>query len=183
MSTATRPTTTNVTEDLTRQRHGRWAAYVASAGAIGYGVPHLWWGLGVSAMFPGDFEAATAAGNAAIGYWGFGLFSIVAAAGPLALVQDWGRIFPRRLVLIPSWLVSVALTAWGLGYFYLRYFLAVGRVEPGRRFVSQDAHPQAAWGLLWYADFLIIGVALAIATLHYQRRTRTSAMSTSRYGA
>ncbi|NRQ38936.1 DUF3995 domain-containing protein [Nonomuraea sp. NN258] len=152
---------------------GRWAAYVASAGAIVYGLPHLWWGMGVSAMFPGDFQAAGQAGNAAVGYWGFGVFSLVAAAGPLALVQKWGRIFPRWLVLIPAWLVSAALTLWGMAYFYLQYFLTVGRVESAAAFATKDAHPQAAWGLLWYAVFLVLGIALGLATWHYQRRTRT----------
>lgn len=170
MNAATLPTTTKP-DTRPRRRRGRWAAYVASGGAIVYGLPHLWWGMGIPAMFPGDFDAATAAGNATVGYWGFGILSVLAAAGPLALTQNWGRIFPRWLVLIPSWLVSAALTVWGLGYFYLQYFLAVGRVESAPRFAAQDAHPQATWGLLWYADFLIIGVALAIATTHYHRDT------------
>lgn len=162
-----------------RERHGvrrtpssRWAAYVASAGAVVYGLPHLWWGMGVSAMFPGDFQAATAAGNAAVGYWGFGLLSIAAATGPLVLVHRWGRFFPRRLVLISAWTVSAALTLWGLGYFYLQYFVAVGRLEPTARFAVQDAHPMAAWGLLWYADFLVTGICLGLAARHYQRGTR-----------
>ncbi|WP_447006958.1 hypothetical protein ACRAKI_11025 [Saccharothrix isguenensis] len=152
---------------------GRWAAYTASTGAIVYGLPHLWWGMGVSATFPGDFEAATSSstGSAAIGYWGFGILSILAAAGPPALVQRWGRVFPRWLVLIPAWTVSAALALWGLGYFYLRYFLAVGRVESAGAFAAQDAHPQADWGLLWYADFLVTGIALGVATWHYQRRS------------
>ncbi|MFF5204896.1 hypothetical protein [Streptosporangium sp. NPDC000396] len=156
------------------QPRGRWAAYMASVGAVVYGLPHLWWGMGISATFPGDFQAATAAGDAGIGYWGFGVFSIIAAVGPLALVQRWGRIFPRWPVLIPSWTVSVALTFWGLGYFYMRYFLAVGRLQPTPRFAVQDADPQAVWGLLWYADFLMLGIALGVATWHYQRRTRTT---------
>jgi hypothetical protein len=160
-------------DGVARHRTGGWAAYAASAGAVIYGLPHLWWGMGIPATFPGDFAAATAGGNAAVGYWGFGLLAIAAAAGPLALVQRWGRIFPRWMVLVSAWTVSAVLTLWGLGYFYLQYFVAVGRLEPTARFAAQDAHPMAAWGMLWYADFLLTGLALGVATRHYQRRTRT----------
>lgn len=173
MNATTQSSTTNP-GIATGRRRGNWAAYVATGGAIVYGLPHLWWGMGIPAMFPGDFLAATAAGNAAIGYWGLGILSILASAGPLALVRNWGKIFPRWLVLISGRLVSAVLIFWGLGYFYMQYFLAVGRMASAPDFAAKDAHPQAAWGLLWYADFLIIGLALAIATTHYQRDTRTT---------
>jgi hypothetical protein len=151
-------------------RRAAWAANVASAAAVLYGLPHLWWGLGVDFMFPGDMAKASESGNAVLGYWGLGFFSILAAAGPQALVRPWGRVFHRWLVIGAGWTVSVALVVWGLGLLYLKFFLAIGRVESAGQFVAQDSHPQSVWAWFWYPNFLVMGLALGAAIYYYQRR-------------
>jgi hypothetical protein len=79
-----------------------------------------------------------------LAFWGMGSLALLGVPFSLALVRPWGRVFPRWVLLVP---------AWGLGYFYLRYFLAVGRVVPAPQFATQDAHP-AALGFYWYGLFL-----------------------------
>jgi hypothetical protein len=63
------------------------------------------------------------------------------------------------------------ITFWGLGYFYLQYVLAVGRVVPAPEFAAQDAHPAAIWGFYWYGVFLVWGISLGAAAW-WSRQTR-----------
>lgn len=156
-----------------RRRRAVWAAYVASAAALGYAVPHLWWGLGIPWAYPGDFADMTNQSTPqALANWGIGIFvAIVGALFPLALVKPWGRILPRRLLLVPAWVASVVFVLWGLGYFYLRAMLAAGRVVSAPEYAAGDAHPAAEWGFLWYGLFLVWGISLG-ATAWWSRRTR-----------
>jgi hypothetical protein len=155
-----------------RRRRTAWSAYAACAAALGYALPHLWWGLGIPLAFPGDFsDTPTQPWMHALAFWGMGALAVFGASFALALVKPWGRNFPRRLLLVPAWVASVGLTLWGLGYFYLRYFLAVGRVVPAPEFAAQDAHPAAVWGFYWYAVFLVWGLSLGIAAWTTQTGT------------
>ena len=137
-----------------RQRRTAWSAYAACAAALGYALPHLWWGLGIPLVFPGDFsETATQPWMRArlLGHGGSGRLRRVVRTRARQAV---GAAFPRRLLLVPAWVASMGLTLWGLGYFYLRYFLAAGRVVPAPEFAAQNAHPAAVWDFYWYAVFL-----------------------------
>jgi hypothetical protein len=146
---------------------------VASAAALGYALPHLWWGLGLSWTYPSDFaEITDQSTTLALADWGIAIFvAIVGTLFPLALVQPWGRIFPRRLLLVPAWVASVVLVLWSVGYFYLRIYLATGRVVSAPEYAAGDAHPAAVWGFFWYGLFLVWGIALG-ATAWWSRRTR-----------
>lgn len=119
---------------------------------------------GARATFPGDFaEAPHGTWEAAIGYWVMGGVSVIGAVVALALVRPWGRRLPRRLLAVPAVVASVAMTLWGLTYFALQYLLAVGRVVSAPAFAAKDAHPQAAWGIFWYALFVTWGIMLGVA--------------------
>jgi hypothetical protein len=85
-----------------RAHAGRWAAYVACAAALAYALPHLWWGLGIPWAFPGDFSDTPAQPwMRALAFWGMGALALFGALFALALVKPWGRILPRRLLLVP----------------------------------------------------------------------------------
>ncbi len=134
-------------------------------------MPHLWWGLGIPWAFPGDFSDTPAQPwMHALAFWGMGALALFGAL--FALVRPWGRIFPRWILLVPAWGATVGLSLWGLGYFYLRYFLAAGRVVSAPEFAAQDAHPAAVWGFYWYGVFLVWGISLGAAALAYKRVTR-----------
>jgi hypothetical protein len=107
----------------------------------------------------------------ALGEWGIVTLVIVWALLPLALVQPWGRILPRRLLLVPAWVASVALVLWSFSYFNMRIMLATGRVESGPEYAAGDAHPAAVWGFYWYSLFLVWGISLG-ATAWWSSRTR-----------
>jgi hypothetical protein len=68
-----------------------------------------------------------------------------------------------------------------VGDFYLRYFLAVGRVVSAPEFATQDAHLAAGWGFYWYGLFLVWGGSLAAAAW-WSRRTRSGTPRGTRDG-
>ncbi len=147
--------------------HGRrssWPGYVAAAAALGYAAPHFWWGAGIGATFPGDFaEAPHGTWEAAIGYGGMGVVAVFGALISLLLVHPRGRRIPARLLAVPAAVAAVGMTLWGFTYFALQYLLAADRVVSAPAFAAKDAHPQAAWGLFWYALFVVWGLALGLA--------------------
>ncbi|MFD9410701.1 DUF3995 domain-containing protein [Streptomyces sp. NPDC059989] len=145
-------------------RQPAWPGYVAAVAALGYAAPHFWWGAGISSMFPGDFATAPHANlEAAIGYWMMGALAAFGAVLSLALVRPWGRRIPALLIAVPSGLAAIGMTLWGFTYFAMQYLLSADRVVSAPAFAAKDAHPQAAWGLFWYALFLIWGITLGIA--------------------
>ncbi|GAA0300776.1 hypothetical protein GCM10010302_44190 [Streptomyces polychromogenes] len=159
MTTATRATRT-----VRRGRARAWPGYAAAGAAIAYAAPHFWWGSGIGAAFPGDFASAPhGTWEAAIGYWVMGGVALVGALVALALVRPWGRRLPRRTLCALSLTASAGMTLWGFTYFALRYLLAAGRVVSAPAWAAKDADPQAAWGLFWYALFVLWGLMLGLA--------------------
>ncbi|WP_088104561.1 DUF3995 domain-containing protein [Halalkalibacter urbisdiaboli] len=148
------------------------AAYTACAAGLLYALPHFWWGLGISVAFPGDYNAAPDDPvSQFIAYWLMGMVSMGAALFALAFVHSWGQRIPRMLLLIPAWIAAVGLITWGLGFVYLRFFLAIGRVLSAPEFVLQDSDLRAiGWGLFWYSLFVIWGVSLWVAARRFQHR-------------
>ncbi len=148
--------------------------YLACVSALLYAAPHLWWGMGISAAFPGDYKSLP--GNVlsiAIGFWTMGFLAILAAIFALSFIKPWGRIIPRSILLILGWIASVGLTFWGLGFFYLRFFIEIGRVTSSLQFTYQDSNIYPViWGYIWYSLFLVWGISLGITVLQYQRRSR-----------
>ncbi|MDQ0230205.1 DUF3995 domain-containing protein [Metabacillus malikii] len=146
--------------------------YIASLCALLYAAPHLWWGLGIDFAFPGKYIASTNDfWSIAIGFWGMGLVAILAAIFCLAFVRPWGNKIPRLLLVIPGWITAIGLTCWGLGYYYLRFFLGINRVTPTESFIYYDTTAHSVfWGYVWYSLFLIWGLSLLFAVLNFQRK-------------
>jgi hypothetical protein len=144
---------------------------VAFAAALGFALPHLWWLLGLSWTYPGDFAEMTNQSTAQVlGEWAIVMLALSWALLPIALVKPWGRVLPRRLLLVPAWVATVGLVLWGLSYFHLRIMLAAGRVVSAPEYAAGDAHPAADWGFYWYSLFLVWGISLG-ATAWWSRRT------------
>ncbi|MDQ0859630.1 hypothetical protein QFZ72_003109 [Bacillus sp. V2I10] len=158
---------------LVKMKSTTWG-YVACISALLYAAPHLWWGMGISVAFPGDYKSfPDNVWSIAIGFWIMGFLAVLAALFALSFIQPWGRRFPRLMLLILGWITSVGLTFWGLGFFYLRFFIEIGRVTSSPQFTYQDSeiHP-IIWGYIWYSLFLVWGISLGLTVLQYQRRSR-----------
>lgn len=149
-------------------------SYVACISALLFAAPHLWWGMGVSVAFPGDYKSfPDNVWSVAIGFWTMGFLAILAALFALSFIQPCGRRIPRSMLLILGWIASVGLTFWGLGFFYLRFFIEIGRVISSQQFTYQDSNIYPIiWGYIWYSLFLVWGISLGLTVLQYQRRSR-----------
>ncbi|MFB9759334.1 DUF3995 domain-containing protein [Ectobacillus funiculus] len=147
--------------------------YVACISALLYAGPHLWWGMGISVAFPGDYKSLpNNVWSIAIGFWTMGFVAVLAALFALSFIKSWGQRLPRLMLLTLGWIASVGLTFWGLGFFYLRFFIEIGRVISSPQFIYQDSniHP-IIWGYIWYSLFLIWGISLGLTVFQYQRRS------------
>jgi hypothetical protein len=57
--------------------------YLACISALLYAAPHLWWGMGISAAFPGDYKSFPE------NVWSMGFLAILAALFALSFIKPW----------------------------------------------------------------------------------------------
>ena len=86
----------------------------------------------------------------------------------LALVRPWGRVVPRRWLLIGSAGASVVLVVYGGLNVLLGALVLSGAIHPAGS-VDRTA---LRWHVgVWDLWFLVWGILLALATVSYWRRT------------
>ncbi len=84
------------------RRRAAWAAYAACAWALVFAVVHLYWGLGGSVGLPSGLSVGMNPALFVIDIAAVPL-CVVGAMLALALVRPWGRLFPRRMMLVCGW--------------------------------------------------------------------------------
>jgi len=151
-------------------RWGRWATYFAVIGPLPYAAVRWAWALGIPL---GITEKFFREGQETGLWWAGTALSMVDLAGAfltLGLVQHWGEVFPRWVLLlsgkrvppvmaiVPASLVSVMVTSARLQV--VRGFLVNG--------FPTEGWATTAPGLLWP----VWGVALGAGTLAYYYRRR-----------
>lgn len=140
----------------------RWLGYAACAFALPYPLLKLYWALGGTI-------ARSAVGTTSVEGFPIGETVAFALVGllALALVQRWGRLVPRRLLLVVAWAAAGALLTMGALAGFGSLAQALGLVDGPARFGSDG------WIVyLVYGSWLLLGVALGGAVVDYQRRTR-----------
>jgi hypothetical protein len=148
-------------------RWERTVGYCAVAAGLAYALPHLWWGLGFMFAYPDTPESVPdVAWQRMFAFWFMGAAATLAALATTALFRPWGEFFPRWLRVGAGLIGGTGLALWGLGYGYLRFFVAVGRVEPS----PEVAASFGPWNFYWYPVFFVWGASLALAALHLRRR-------------
>ena len=152
---------------------GTAAAYAAGAVAFAYALVSLYWALGGRGLIStvgGYVEQFARRGGAAPVLLAWAVTAVKVAGGflALALVRPWGRLVPRRWLLIGSAGASVVLIAYGGLY-----------VIGGALVLADVIHPSPStdmtalrWHVgLWDLWFLVWGILLALATVGYWKRT------------
>jgi hypothetical protein len=133
--------------------------YVAAKTVLGLGGTVA----GLSAQDVGDY-----AGPAGwLQQRGIDVTAILAVLGIVLLVgltSRWCSALPRPLLLVPGWLGAATLAPYGMGLLLAVPFLATGVID-------YDA-PVSLWWFVLGGAFGPYGLALAVAALSYQRRTR-----------
>lgn len=159
-------------QPATRRR--TWAAYAAAVWAGVFAVVSLYWALGGLAGIDtvgGEIEKLARSGGGAVLAWGAALLKVAGVVYALALVQRWGRVFPRALMLTGGWAGTAVLIGYGGLTVGTEILVAVGAVAPPAGIDWYAFY----WHLaLWDPYFLLWGVLLGIAVWHYQIDTRRS---------
>lgn len=98
-------------------RPSRWLHYTASAWAVLFAAPHIWWALGISAGFPGG----DANHRLMMSTWRYLadvvviLLSATAFFVGLAPVRSWGQAIPRWVLRTAAWIACAMLSFRGVG--------------------------------------------------------------------
>jgi hypothetical protein len=141
---------------------GPWLGYTACLLTLPYPLLKVYWAVG------GTMARSAVAGTSVEGF-PFGEIVMFAAVGlvALALVRPWGRIAPRRVLLVAGWVPAGALVTMGTLAGLGSLAQALGLVDGPARLSG------GGWVVcLVYGSWLLVGVALGGATMAYQRRTR-----------
>ena len=152
---------------------GTAAAYAAAIVAFAYALVSLYWavgGHGLISTVGGYVEQFARRGGAVPVLVALAATMAKVAGGllALALVRPWGRVVPRRWLLLGSAGASVLLVAYG-GLNVLAGALVLSGVIHPAGSVDRTA---LRWHVgVWDLWFLVWGILLALATVGYWRRT------------
>jgi hypothetical protein len=152
---------------------GAAAAYAAAIIAFGYALVSLYWavgGHGLVSTVGGYVEQFARRGGAVPVLVALAATVAKVAGGllALALVRPWGRVVPRRWLLLGSAGASVLLVVYG-GLNVLAGALVLSGVIHPAGSVDRTA---LRWHVgVWDLWFLVWGNVLALAAIGYWRRT------------
>jgi hypothetical protein len=152
---------------------GTVAAYAAAIVAFGYALMSLYWALGGHALLStvgGYVEQFARRGGALPVLIGLAatLAKVLGGLLALALVRPWGRVVPRRWLLIGSAGASVLLVVYGGLNVLLGALVLAGVIHPAGS-VDRTA---LRWHVgVWDLWFLVWGILLGLAAVGYWRRT------------
>lgn len=167
-----------ITTHLTN-RSWKWAGYAACAWSSVFAAMSFYWAAGGTIGLDTQAEAIQEAvregdqGFLAV-VWATGVMKVVGAVLALALVQRWGRLIPRWILLAAAWTAGVGMVLYGGVNFVVGVVVALLRVI---EVIDTPADTSAFWWhlLLWDPWWILGGVLFSIAVLNYQRRSRAKA--------
>ncbi|WP_424187083.1 DUF3995 domain-containing protein [Actinokineospora sp. G85] len=156
------------------QRDKTWAGWAAFYWAGAFALVSLYWALGgevgidtvggaiADLVRDGDSAASLLA-------WGAVVAKVAGMVLALALVQPWGRVFPRWLPLAGGWAGAVLLVGYGGTIVVTEALVVVGVIDAP---AGVDWYAFYWHLFLWDPYFVVWGVLLGIATAHFARETR-----------
>jgi hypothetical protein len=154
----------------------RWAGYAAAVWAALFALVSLYWAAGGTAGADTIGDAITdpalarEAGMVAF-LWATVLLKALAAALALALVQPWGRLVPRPLVVAGGWVAASIMILWG-GALWIQH----GLMEAGVVGMPESMDSTAIrWHVaLWDPFWLVGGLLFLAATRYFQTHSRAA---------
>jgi Protein of unknown function (DUF3995) len=156
-----------------RRAVGTVAAYAAGGLAFAYALVSLYWALGGHALVTtvgGYVEQFARRGGALPVLIALAAAAAKAAGGllALALVRPWGRMVPRRWLLVASSAASALLVGYGGLNVLAGALVLLDVIHPA----GQVDRTALRWHVgVWDLWFLVWGILLTLATIGYWRRT------------
>lgn len=91
-----------------------WAAWAACVWALLFAALSFFWAAGGrTGLHPLELEAAPGDATWAVINLVVGIIKVIIGLLALALVQPWGRIFPRKLLRFGAWALGIGMTLYG----------------------------------------------------------------------
>lgn len=152
-----------------RSQRSTWAGYAACAWALVFAAISLYWAAGGTAggdtIGPALMRLAFARDPEFIAVlWLTGALKVLAGVLALALVQSWGRLIPRWMLLIAAWGAGVLLVLYGCAN-AIQHGLMVTGIIGTPAGLGETA---ARWHLaLWDPWWLIGGILFIAAAWNY----------------
>ena len=95
-------------------RRAVWVAYAACGWALLFAALSFFWAAGGrTGLHPLELEVAPGNSMWIIINLGAGILKALIGLLALALVQPWGRIFPRKLLRACAWILGVGMSLYG----------------------------------------------------------------------
>ncbi|PLW74763.1 DUF3995 domain-containing protein [Streptomyces sp. SCUT-3] len=157
-----------------------WTGWAAAVVAVAFALVSFYWAAGGTLLLDtlgGTLEemARERDGGLIAVVWITGAAKAAGGVFALALVQRWGRVFPRLLMVLAGWGGSAVLIAYGGVLVAVQALVALGVVTPD----SPPDWKPLLWHLfVWDMSFLVWGVFTAMATRHYVRSNPRRSAST-----
>lgn len=158
------------TTNVEAMEHGKGLAYAAAAWAFVFALMSFYWGLGgmigVETLGTGISELAESREpTMMLMTWVTGVLKFAAGVAVLALVQPWGRLFPRWLLRFGVWTAGILFTLYGLANLVQHGLMVFGINEIA---AMVGTHTAALWHFLfWDAFWLLGGILFILAVRRY----------------
>jgi len=164
----------NTEHNLPNQSNKVWAAYAAAIWSFIFAIISFYWGLGgmigVDTLGEGIKELALSGDTEImVMVWITGVLKVLAGVLALALVQDWGRRLPHRLLAFGAGTAGLFFTSYGLANAVQHLLMVTGQMPLARMLGTLSA---VQWHLFFWDPFWFLGgVFFVLATRRFGRRT------------
>lgn len=150
-----------------------WVAYAASGWALLFAALSFFWAAGGrTGLHPLELEAAYDDSVWVLISLGAGIIKVVIGLIALALVQLWGRIFPRRLLLACTWMLGIGMSLYG----------GLGLVSDVLHVTGVTSDPENGKWFFWYLvlwdPWWVLGGILYLAVAWFAQRIPLSMETT-----
>jgi hypothetical protein len=149
----------------------RWLAWAAAGWMLAFAAMSAYWAaggrIGVDTL-GGTIEtyADERGTQFVVALWLIAALKVVAAALPIALVEDWTTAISRRWLRLSTWVMGAGMVLYACANFGARAIMALGLIE-----TPESMHTTAArWHLFFWNPWWLLGGILYIAAARSTRK-------------
>jgi hypothetical protein len=153
----------------------KWIAYAAAVWAFIFAAMSFYWALGgmtgAETLGTGIAELARERDSEILMItWITGILKAAAGVAVLALIQPWGRMFPRWLLRLGVWAAGIIFVVYALVNLIQHGLMGLGVNEIAPMIGTSSA---VLWHLLFWDPFWLLGGVLFILTVRRYGRDQS----------